>query len=156
MTELWPGLSNQSPVFATSDIVPFRLTPNMQTFLGQIFTEGILASGMMTIGRSLTDPEFELEQQLCLLSRDEVSHWLHLRGRPWAIDQNFKNYVVAHIDGIVKRAETMACKLERESAQINTGLNPTMPIVQTVTNLISTATNPIQLAKMGELYQPWF
>ena len=31
-----------------------------------------------------------------------------------------------------------------------------MPIVQTVTNLISTATNPIQLAKMGELYQPWF
>jgi transformation/transcription domain-associated protein len=73
MTELWPGkcqlqilvtvshsfsgLSNQSPVFATSDIVPFRLTPNMQTFLGPIFTEGILASGMMTIGRSLTDPE---------------------------------------------------------------------------------------------------
>ena len=44
-------------MFATSDVVPFRLTPNMQNFLGPIFTEGILASGMMTIGRSLTDPE---------------------------------------------------------------------------------------------------
>jgi transformation/transcription domain-associated protein len=129
----------------------------MQNFLGPIFTEGILASGMMTIGRSLTDPEFELEQQLCLLSRDEVFHWSQLRGRPWAIDQNFKNYVVAHIEGIVKRAETMACKLERDSAQlINNGLGSAVPIVQTVTNLISTATNPIQLAKMGELYQPWF
>ena len=63
----------------------------------------------------MTLSKFELEQQLCLLSRDEVSHWLHLRGRPWAIDQHFKNYVVAHIDGIVKRAETMACKLERDS-----------------------------------------
>lgn len=31
-----------------------------------------------------------------------------------------------------------------------------IPVVQTVTNLISNATNPIQLAKMGELYQPWF
>jgi len=54
------GLSNQSPVFATSDVVPFRLTPNMQNFLGPIFTEGILASGMMTIGRSLTDPEVNI------------------------------------------------------------------------------------------------
>lgn len=52
-----PGLSNQNPVFATIDVVPFRLTPNMQNFLGPIFTEGILTSGMMTIGRSLTDPE---------------------------------------------------------------------------------------------------
>ena len=54
------GLSNQSPGFATSDVVPFRLTPNMQNFLGSIFTEGILASGMMTIGRSLTDPEVSI------------------------------------------------------------------------------------------------
>lgn len=63
----------------------------------------------------LTSSKFELEQQLCLLSRDEVSHWLQLRGRPWAIDPTFKNYVAAHIEGIVKRAETMACKLERDS-----------------------------------------
>ena len=67
------------------------------------------------MAKTLTLSKFELEQQLCLLSRDEVSHWLQLRGRPWAIDQNFKNYVTAHIDAIVKRAETMACKLERDS-----------------------------------------
>jgi len=32
----------------------------------------------------------------------------------------------------------------------------TVPVTQTVTNLISSATNPLQLTKMGELYQPWF
>jgi transformation/transcription domain-associated protein len=51
------GISSSLPLFATTDVVPFRLTPNMQNFLGPIFTEGILTSGIMAIGRSLTEPE---------------------------------------------------------------------------------------------------
>lgn len=156
MTELLPGVSNQLPVFATSDVVPFRFTPNMQNFVGPIFTEGILASGIMAIGRCITEPEFDLEQQLCLYGRDEVISWLSMRGRTWTVDQFFRQSVTANIDGIVKRAETMACKLEREQALQNNSHPGQIPVVQTVTNLISNATNPIQLAKMGELYQPWF
>jgi transformation/transcription domain-associated protein len=57
MTELLPGISSNLPVFATSDVVPFRFTPNMQTFLGPIFTEGVLTAGIMAIARSLTEPE---------------------------------------------------------------------------------------------------
>ncbi|KAJ7068316.1 hypothetical protein C8F01DRAFT_1364679 [Mycena amicta] len=157
MTELVPvyaGTSQQLPVFATNDVVPFRLTQNMQTFLGPIFTEGVLTSGIMAIGRSLTEPEFDLEQQLCLFSRDEVVTWL--RGRQVPIDGNFRKLVAGNIDGVVKRAETMACKLEREQATQNPNAPVMAPVVQTVTNLISTATNPIQLAKMGEVYLPWF
>ena len=45
------------PVFATSDVVPFRFTPNIQHFIGPILTEGILTSGIMAIGRCLTEPE---------------------------------------------------------------------------------------------------
>ncbi|KAF8621580.1 hypothetical protein AX15_007606 [Amanita polypyramis BW_CC] len=157
MTELLPGVSQQAPVFATSDVVPFRFTPNMQTFIGPVFTEGILTSGIMAIARSLTEPEFDLEQQLCLLGRDEVTAWLSMRGRPWSGDPMFRKYVSANIEGIVQRAETMACKLERESALQTNANNPAVvPVIQTVTNLISSATNPLQLAKMGELYQPWF
>ncbi|KAJ7781199.1 hypothetical protein B0H16DRAFT_1671541 [Mycena metata] len=133
MTELVPGMSQQLPIFATNDVVPFRLTPNFQNFLGPIFTEGLLTSGIMAIARSLTEPEFDLEQQLCLFSRDEVMTWL--RSRTPNADVNFRKFVAANIDGFVKRAETMACK--------------------TVTNLISSATNPIQLTKMGEMYTPW-
>ncbi|KAJ7507855.1 hypothetical protein B0H11DRAFT_2271401 [Mycena galericulata] len=154
MTELVPGMSQQFPIFATNDVVPFRLTPNLQNFLGPVFTEGILTSGMMAIGRSLTEPEFDLEQQLCLFSRDEVTTWL--RGRAGNNDANFKKLVAANIDGVVKRAETMACKVEREQAIQNPTAPVLAPVVQTVTNLISSATNPIQLTKMGEMYMPWF
>jgi len=157
MTELLPGVSNQAPIFATSDVVPFRFTPNMQIFVGPIFTEGILASSIMAIARSLTEPEFELEQQLCLLGRDEVTAWLSMRGRPWSVDPTFRKYVAANIEGVVQRAETMACKTERDSALQTNINNPAMvTVLQTVTNLISSATNPLQLAKMGELYHPWF
>ncbi|KAF8076441.1 hypothetical protein FPV67DRAFT_1558921 [Lyophyllum atratum] len=154
MSELLPGVSNALPVFATSDVVPFRFTPNMQHFVGPIFTEGLLTSGILAIARSLTEPEFELEANLCLFSRDEVNSWLAMRNQPWQVDMLFRQSVAANIDGVVKRAETMACKLEREQAVNNNNL--TVPVIQTVTNLISSATNPIQLAKMGEMYHPWF
>lgn len=58
--------------------------------------------------------QFDLEQQLCLFGRDEVTSWMSMRGRPWAVDLLFRQSVAANIDGVVKRAETMACKIERE------------------------------------------
>jgi len=48
------------PVYANTDLVPFRLTPNMQKFLGPIFTEGILVPGLMAMGRALTEPEVSI------------------------------------------------------------------------------------------------
>ncbi|KAF7332097.1 hypothetical protein MKEN_00090300 [Mycena kentingensis (nom. inval.)] len=155
MSELVPGTSQSVPIFATNDVVPFRYTPNMQAFVGPILTEGILTSGIMAIGRSLTDPEFELEQQLCLFSRDEVMTWLRLRNNQPDVGM-IKRSVAGNIDGVVKRAEAMACKLERDHATAHPSVPPTQPVVQTVTNLVSTATNPIQLSKMGEMYIPWF
>lgn len=73
MNELLPGnyISSEVPLahasitgihagatfFGSSDAVPFRLTPNMQQFIGNILTEGILTSAMMAIGRGLTERE---------------------------------------------------------------------------------------------------
>lgn len=51
------GQSVQQPICVTGELVPFRLTPNMQHFIGPVFTEGILASGIMTIARCLSEPE---------------------------------------------------------------------------------------------------
>lgn len=80
MTELLPGISSNLPVFATSDVVPFRLTPNMQTFLGPIFTEGILTAGIMAISRSLTEPEVSC---LFLIMNDQHILIL-LYSTPWS------------------------------------------------------------------------
>jgi len=156
MSELLPGVANHAPVFASHDAVPFRLTPNMQHFIGPIFTEGVLASGILAIGRSLTEPEFDLESQLCMFARDEVMTWLHSRNKPWTVDLAYRGHVATCIDGVVKRAETMACKVERDQVAQNPATLAAAPVHQTVTNLISTATNPVQLMKMSEIYHPWF
>jgi transformation/transcription domain-associated protein len=103
-------------VFATGDVVPFRFTPNMQHFVGSTFMDGIFAPSIMAIGQSLTDPEFDLDYNMCLFSRDEVASWMLLRGKPWTpYDPVFRQSVHHNIEYVVKKAETMACKNERES-----------------------------------------
>ncbi|KAI0832419.1 atypical/PIKK/TRRAP protein kinase [Trametes gibbosa] len=159
MSEILPGLTSQAPYFTSPDAVPFRFTPNLQHLLGPILTEGILASGIMSIGRCLTEPENDLEHQLCLFARDEVMTWLHQhhRGKVPQIDMNFRLHVGANIESVVKRAEIMACRVEREQALQQTAQNiGTVPVIQTVASLISTATNPANLVKMTEMFVPWF
>ncbi|KAH9951586.1 hypothetical protein B0H21DRAFT_818036 [Amylocystis lapponica] len=158
MSELLPGLSGQAPVLHSGEAIPFRFTPNMQHFLGPILGEGVLASGIMAFGRCLTEPEYDLEQQLCLFARDEVMTWIHGRGKG-IFDAAFRANVGSNIDGIVKRAETLGCKIEREQPVPNSqpGQPPvTTPVLQTVLGLISTATNPLHLARMPEMFLPWF
>ncbi|TFK56003.1 FAT-domain-containing protein [Heliocybe sulcata] len=157
MSELLPGVAQNMPHFASPDSVPFRFTPNMQRFIGSIMTEGLLTTSILAIARSLTEPEFELEQQLCLFARDEVITWLHNRAKVWnAGDITFRNHVTTNIAVVVKNAETMACKVEREQAAQNPTTPPSAPVVQTITNLISQATNPVNLSRMQDQYSPWF
>ena len=44
--------------------------------------------------------------------------WLHGRGKPWTFDLSFRTSVAESIKGVVTRAETLACKLEREQVSI--------------------------------------
>lgn len=46
-----------------------------------------------------------------------------MRGRPWQVDADFKKNVAAHTEQIVKRAEVMGCKLERESVGLSLSLS---------------------------------
>lgn len=117
--------------------------------------------------------QFDLDQQLCLFVRDEIVHWLQLRNKSTTFDLAFRKHVASCIDNMVHKAELMACKIEREQVRINNNsfshsligrhqainnpLNPgDKPVVQTVTNLISQATNPGALTRMLDTYHPWF
>ena len=44
--------------------------------------------------------------------------WLHNRGKPWTFDLGFRSSVAESTKGVVTRAETLACKLEREQVSI--------------------------------------
>jgi transformation/transcription domain-associated protein len=59
-TDTPAGMAGVAPVYNAGESVPFRFTPNMQRFVGPIFTEGILTTGIMAIGRALTDPEVSI------------------------------------------------------------------------------------------------
>ena len=43
--------------------------------------------------------------------------WLHAKGKQWTFDLAFRTNVAANIEGIVKRAEVIACKVEREEVK---------------------------------------
>lgn len=82
----------------------------------------------------------------------------------------FRAKVQKNIDSVVNRAETMACKLEKNQASeaSTTFLHSSLIYpqdpkdekltqnMQSVTNLISTATNPLKLASMPDLFAPWY
>lgn len=121
--------------------------------------------------------QFELDQQLCLFARDEVMTWLHTGKKSWTHDVTFRSHVATYSADFVKRVETLACKRERE--EVSTALvvpckrklmddllqalnlqnlqgGNVVPIFKTVTNLVSSATNPLSLANMSDTFMPWF
>jgi len=158
MSEMLPGFAPHTPTFQSNDIVPFRFTPNLQQFIGPIHTEGLMAVAIFQMGRCLSSPEYDLEKQLVLFSRDEVIAWLSQRGKPWSLDLHFRQQVAGNIDGVIKRIDALACKLERDQA-LEAPNNPcpaNVPLVSTVVKLITAATDPVNLMKMTEIYMPWF
>ena len=64
MSDVVPTFNPQAPQFKSTDPTPFRLSPNIQHFIGPIGIEGILTSSLMALGRCLTEPERNLEEFL--------------------------------------------------------------------------------------------
>ena len=128
--------------FSNLEPVPFRLTPNLQTLMGPIATEGIFSCALMAIARCLTEPEIELEQQLSIFVRDEVILWFTQQHRPF--DGMLRERVHANCDVIVNRALALA----------KTGAG-TLPANQTAIDIISTAVDPMRLAQSDALWMPY-
>lgn len=62
--DLIPALSSNKPEFSNHEAVPFRLTPNLQAFVGPIGVEGVLVSALMSIARCMTESEASLPLKL--------------------------------------------------------------------------------------------
>jgi len=151
-SEMLPSVAHDIPVLRSSEAVPFRFTPNMQHFVTPNGMEGLMTSGIMAIGRCLTEPEYDLEQQLSLFLRDEVLTWYSHHTKQPSADILFRTHVSHNVDVVVKRAEVLACKFERE----NTHPNSSIPASKAVSDLISISTNPQNLARMPEQWYPCY
>ncbi|EER27620.1 Phosphatidylinositol 3- and 4-kinase family protein [Coccidioides posadasii C735 delta SOWgp] len=140
-SELIPAMNNAKALFYNPEHVPFRLTPNIQTLMGPLATEGIFACAIMAIARCLTEPRLELEQQLSIFVRDELLIWAAAQQR---VLPQMKDLVQSNIDFIVNRAISLASPPEGN-----------LPANQSAIDLISKAVNPQSLAQCEALWMPY-
>ncbi|RMJ19860.1 hypothetical protein CDV36_000496 [Fusarium kuroshium] len=144
-SEMMSYMSASKPFFHNPEPVPFRLTPNLQTLMGPLATEGIFACSLMAIARCLTEPEYELEHALTLLVRDEMLFWFTGSHRNGVITETqLRDSVQMNSDSIVKRAISLA-----HSPVGN------LPANQTVIDAIAKAVNPMNLAQCDALWMPY-
>ncbi|KUJ06740.1 uncharacterized protein LY89DRAFT_790380 [Mollisia scopiformis] len=145
-SELMSCMAAGKAFFHNPEPVPFRLTPNLQTLMGPLATEGIYGCAIMAIARCLTEPEYELEQQLSLFVRDEMIFWFTSshRGQATMPENQLRDTVQTNSDIIVKRTLSLA--------QSPPGA---LPANQTVIDLIAKAVNPINLAQCDPLFMPY-
>ncbi|KAH8177248.1 FAT domain-containing protein [Sarocladium implicatum] len=143
-SELMSFMSTSKPFFHNPEPVPFRLTPNLQTLMGPLATEGIFACSLMAIARCLVKPEYELEHALTLFVRDEMIFWLTSSHRNGISENQLRESVQVNSDSIVKRALSLAH-------------NPTgnLPANQTVIDAIAKAVNPMNLAQCDALWMAY-
>ena len=139
-SELIPTMNSAKALFFNPELVPFRLTPNLQSLMGPLAMEGIFACAIMAIARCLTEPKLELEQQLSIFVRDEVLNWTTPQQRVVQLREIVQN----NIDFIVNRASSLASPPEGN-----------IPANQSVIDLISRAANPQHLAQCDALWMPY-
>jgi transformation/transcription domain-associated protein len=143
--DLTASLAPSKPMFHNTEPVPFRLTPNLQTLMGPLATEGIFSCSIMAIARCLTEPDFQLEHALTLFVRDEMMFWFTSNHRVATLtEEQLRNSVTANSEMIVKRAVSLA--------QVPVG---NLPANQTVIDLIAKAVNPMNLAIIDALWMPY-
>ncbi|CAG8494971.1 1279_t:CDS:10 [Ambispora gerdemannii] len=144
-TELLPTFSSNAPFFLNGESVPFRFTRGIQHFMTPIGIEGVFIGSLMSIAQCLTEPEFDLEQHLSVLVRDELLTWHYVSKKP-VTEPQLRQKVAQNVESIVKRAETLACKEERDKR---------MPVFQPLLEIIANASNPQNLAYMDVTWMQW-
>jgi transformation/transcription domain-associated protein len=136
-----------APLFYNAEMVPFRLTPNIQKLIGESSLEGILAVHVLCIARALTEPDSDLENYLTLFVRDEVISWCCQQDPPKPIpqDKQLREIVRVNVEIITKRVLSMG----------HVSSSPTVA-TQNVLELISQAVNPRNLAAADTLWMAYF
>ncbi|KAI8907173.1 hypothetical protein EDD86DRAFT_232632 [Gorgonomyces haynaldii] len=148
-SELNPIISNATFLFTSNEAVPFRLTPNIQHFMTPVGIEGLFTACLMSIGRSLTEPVNEMHDYLAVFVRDELLTWQQMGRRQPVQDGQLRDHVHQNVDLLLKRAQALSCKVEREQ-----GADRLQPVNQTILDLVSHAVNPLKLAQMDVAFLP--
>ncbi|CAG7849089.1 Transcription-associated protein 1 [Serendipita indica DSM 11827] len=148
------------PSLQWNDSTPFRLTPNIQTFVSPLGIEGLMTSSMLALSRGLLEPELDIEKQLWLFLRDDFTTWYKQQGKNLQADEKlvFRVNVAEAITAFIKRMYQLSAGPERTRAQAAEGSSqlPTQTVVGAIQTLINLASNPLSQAKNPDQYYPWY
>ncbi|KAJ2778585.1 transcription-associated protein 1, partial [Coemansia javaensis] len=134
----------------TTEAVPFRLTPNIQTFVTELGLEGVVLFAVHRVAQRLTGAEHLLRDFLDLFVRDELVHTPAVRAiaaaNPQALAEMCERSVrlIEHKAG--QLVDTLPAKDVREKER-----SPMQPLKQ----LLAQAVAPSNLARMDFVWAPW-
>lgn len=159
-TELLPAL-NQSGQFTLTEAVPFRLTPNIQSFMTDFGIEGPFTTFIAAFGQALSGKKQDIADYLTLFVRDEIFAWANtVQGASVvsslpaddiiSMQSEIAGKIFQNVEIIMKRVQTLGCNKEVEKAS-----ESLQPLDQTILDLISCAANPQKLAHMDSHWHPW-
>ena len=133
-SELIPTMASTRPLFHNPEPVPFRLTPNLQTLMGPLATEGIFVAALMAIARCLTEPEGELEAQLSIFVRDEMIFWMTTQSRA-----NPNNASAGGSETLREMVQDNCALVVRRAVSLASPPEGNLPAGQTVIDLVARA-----------------
>lgn len=151
MSDLLPSFNPQMPQYKSPDATPFRLSPNMQHFIGPAGVEGILTSSLMAIGRCLSEPGGKFEDMLSIFVKDDLP-----RDAPLQL-------VTRTVSEVAKRAKLLSGHHQNGTSGGSSSANGAQPsrentnglVVQVVLDLINSATSLGKLALQDASWHPW-
>ncbi|XP_019851030.1 PREDICTED: transformation/transcription domain-associated protein [Amphimedon queenslandica] len=129
--------------------VPFRLTPNIQSFLSPIGISGPLYMSMVAVARVLVQPQYSIESILLALFRDEFIAWSKRKqeeaeGHFVSLADVSSEMVTPFVNDAVDITLTRLFNL----ADFETGKSQ-------VSTLISAASNLDNICRMDPAWNPW-
>ncbi|KAJ2250108.1 transcription-associated protein 1 [Coemansia sp. RSA 475] len=143
-TQATPGLIH------SKEAVPFRLTPNIQTFVTELGLEGIVPFAIYKVIQRFTDVEHLLRDFLDLYVRDELIHVPAVKSLAAANPQALAEMCERNVKLIEARANQMVETLPPKEVQ-DKELSPMQPLFRLMTQAVA----PSNLAKMDFIWAPW-
>ncbi|CEG78709.1 hypothetical protein RMATCC62417_13277 [Rhizopus microsporus] len=113
MTEFLPGWDQNNLVLGSGESVPFRFTPNIQSYMTKIGIDGLFSSCLMATASSLTESGLGLDDYLCLFVRDEIISWF-LANQQSIPEGQVRELVQTNVGHMIAKARLLACRSDIE------------------------------------------
>jgi len=148
-----------------NELVPFRLTRNLQAFFSNFGVEGLIVSAMCSAAQSVVSPKQSqhIWHHLAMFFRDELLSWswrrpLGIPSVPVAAGMinpsDFQQKVVNNVEHVISRIKSISphCLAEEEE----NATEPPQSVQRGVTELVEAALSSRNLCMMDPTWHPWF